>query len=837
MTYRYPGGLVRRTAANTSITGASGVWDLGSQAQAVKTNTWPISGLANPVSGSLRFRASASAYLNRTPASAGNRKTFTYSGWIKRGGSFGVDQTIFGCNNGNSNANAFEIFFTTSNTIGIIEWDFYYLDTTQVFRDPAAWYHIVLAVDTTNATANNRIRLYINGVEVTAFGTRTNPTQNADLALNNTIGHQIGAINYVSSGGLTRYFDGYMTEVNFIDGQQLTPSSFGQTSPITGVWEPIKYTGTYGTNGFYLSLSDTSSIGKDFSGNGKNWTPNNISTASGSTFDLMRDVPTQWAPQGVTDVGGVVRGNYCTWNPAFERGNESYSDGNLNGTTGTSGGVIGTIGVTTGKWYWETINPTTTSAARVAGLINFSTFDRNMYTNSIYVQRGGGYSINDGSTVSYGSAAAIGDIIGVALDVDARTVIFYLNGVAQGSAISLASVYSVGQTVVPAITQSGAASRSFVVNFGQRPFAYAPPAGYKSLCTTNLPTPTIGATAATAAGKYFNTVIWTGTGGTRSITGVGFQPDFVWAKARSQAYSNILFDSNRGVGKNLLTDTTGAEATNEANGYISSFDADGFSSNFSAAANYYFNQSGTTYVAWNWNAGGSTVTNTAGSISAQVRANPTAGFSIVTFTAPSGSTAYTVGHGLGTTPAMIIVKDRGAAGNDWYVWHKGYSNTAQGNQRLNTTAAVGNSSSVWNNTAPTDTVFSSLSGTAVSSSTTAVAYCFAEIAGYSAFGRYTGNGSSNGPFVFTGFRPRFVMVKRTTSTGAWCVYDTSRNTYNVADLEINPNSSAAENSGNALDVLSNGFKWRDSFGAHNAVGVDYIYMAFAEHPFKNALAR
>jgi hypothetical protein len=188
---------------------------------------------------------------------------------------------------------------------------------------------------------------------------------------------------------------------------------------------------------------------------------------------------------------------------------------------------------------------------------------------------------------------------------------------------------------------------------------------------------------------------------------------------------------------------------------------------------------------------------------------------------------------------MIIVKERGAAGNDWYVWHQSFSNTAQGNLRLNTTAAVGNSSQVWNNTAPTSTVFSSIAGTAVASSTTAVAYCFAQVAGYSAFGSYTGNGSTDGPFVFTGFRPRYVLIRRTDSGANWYEFDTARDTYNVMKYELIPNSSnPQEDNSRWIDCLSNGFKIRnDNVSQINANGGTFIYMAFAEAPFKYALAR
>ena len=849
MTYRYPGGLVRRTAANTAITGASGVWDLGSQAQAVRNNTWPISGLANPISGSLRFRSSASAYLNRTPASAGNRRTWTWSAWVKLGTIAASNGTLFSAGTTSGGSTRFYLRYTGSQfQTGFGSFN---LDTTvAVFRDPSAWYHIVIAIDTTQATASNRVKIYVNGVQQ-AVTTDANYTLNADTAVNNTVSHQIASDQIIPGG----YFDGYMTEVYLIDGQALTPASFGQTSAITGVWEPIKYTGTYGTNGFYLSLSDTSSIGKDFSGRGNNWSPNNFSTASGSTFDLMRDVPTQYTPQGATDIGGTVRGNYATLNPLWTRydTNGTFSRGNLQYTgTGSAGDatftfVESTIAIpenSTGKWYWETqISATTGRAAPGIVGSNFPGGQYGSFSSALtgnYAGAGAqnGVFYKDGSSVLSGQTGGgtANDYAMFAYDASSGKLWYGVNGTwwnsgAPASGTGQVTTLSTSLSWFPsAWVQSS--SDSIIFNFGQRPFAYTPPSGFKSLCTTNLPTSTIGATTTTAAGKYFNTVIWTGTGGTRSITGVGFQPDFVWAKARSQAYSNILFDSNRGVGKNLLTDTTYAEATNEANGYISSFDADGFSSNFSAAANYYFNESSTTYVAWNWNAGGSTVTNTSGTISSQVRANPTAGFSIATYTG-NGTSGATVGHGLGVAPSMYIVKVRSTT-ESWITYHTSIGATNY--LALNLTQASSAATGAWNNTAPTSTVFSLGNASSTNGSgSTFVAYCFAQVAGYSAFGSYTGNGSSDGPFIYTGFKPRFVIIKRTDAVQQWWITDTARNPSNTCNLDLFANlANAEENNGYNLDLLSNGVKIRTSTNDRNASSGTYIYMAFAEHPFKNA---
>jgi hypothetical protein len=307
------------------------------------------------------------------------------------------------------------------------------------------------------------------------------------------------------------------------------------------------------------------------------------------------------------------------------------------------------------------------------------------------------------------------------------------------------------------------------------------------------------------------------------------QPDLVWIKRRNAAYDHDLFDAVRGAGLSLYSSSTAAEGSGEGQ---DSFNTNGFT----VSGNHNrVNISGGTFAAWQWNAGGSTVTNTSGSISAQVRANPTAGFSIVTYTG-TGANA-TVGHGLGVAPSMVIVKPRSTTGN-WSIWHTKLTSGAYA--LFFNTDAQGSYPTIWNSTIPTSTVFSigTASGTNVSGQTQ-VAYCFAAVAGYSAFGSYTGNGAADGPFVYTGFRPRFVMIKRTDTAGEnWLIWDSSRDTYNAGGLNLFPNLSNAENN-NApdFDFLSNGFKLRKSAAQHNASGGTYIYMAFAEVPFKSALGR
>ena len=304
---------------------------------------------------SLRFRASASAYLDRTPASAGNRKTWTWSAWVKRGTLATADYpTLFSAATDSSNFSALSFYDIST---GYLQFNYVVggvdttrIATTQVFRDPSAWYHIVLTVDTTQATAANRMKLYVNGSQITAFSYASYPSQNTDMWVNATIPHGIGITRGV--GG--RYYDGYLTEVNFIDGQALTPSSFGSTNSLTGVWQPAKYSGSYGTNGFYLPFTDNSALttssnvglGKDFSGNGNYWTTNNISITSGVTYDSMTDVPT---------LTSATAANFAVLNP-LKNYNNTIVDGNLNissTSASTTTIVLATIGMSSGKWYWE----------------------------------------------------------------------------------------------------------------------------------------------------------------------------------------------------------------------------------------------------------------------------------------------------------------------------------------------------------------------------------------------------------------------------------------------------------------------------------------------------
>jgi len=856
--------------------------------------TLPVVFTANGPSGynltkSLRFRSSASAYLNRTPATATNRKTWTWSGWVKRGALSGsTDFALFSAYGSNDDSGFWNLRFrmdANTNCIAIGIWNNDQRNTTALYRDSSAWYHIVCAVDTTQATATNRTKLYVNGVQVTSFTTENNVAQNTDLAVNNTISHKIGA-DYTG-----RFFlDGYLAEINFIDGQALTPSSFGSTNALTGVWQPAKYTGTYGTNGFYLPFTDNSAttpvgLGKDFSGNsgtaivgtttsgsnsmtvvsltgisvgntvtgpgiptgtyvtaasvltvtlsqnatssnvsqsytfaGNNWFCNNISLTAGTTYDSMTDVPT---------LTSATTANYCTWNPLENTG--TLSNGNLTTSSSTSSSAYATMWIPSGKFYFEN-----TIITKPSGANTYIGTTR----SALYVYNSNGNFFNNGSYIAYGATYTTNDVIGCAIDTANGTMEFFKNGTSQGQKTGL-SFGSEVQFTVAATT--GASTGSVSSNFGQQPWQYAPPTGFVALNTYNLPTSTI-----VKGNTVMDATLWSGNASSpRSITNTaGFKPDLVWSKVRNDTYGHMLFDSVRGAGgnKELGSNSTGAEGygSSAVYGYTSSFNSNGFTvtaGTDGSNPNAYCNQSGLNYVGWQWQAGqGTTSSNTSGSITSTVSVNASAGFSVVTYTG-NGSSGATVGHGLGVKPAMIITKSRTSA-ESWEVWNSALNSGGYGLQlRLNTTDAAF-SAADYNGT-PTSTTFTLGGYTGTNGSGVSyVSYCWTPISNFSSFGSYTGNGSSDGTFVYLGFRPRFVMFRRTDAAEQWAIRDTARDTYNASELELFPNLSNAEEDNNlGIDLVSNGFKIRNSANRYNASGGNYIYMAFAENPFKNALAR
>ena len=1046
---------------------------------------------------SVRFNSADSAYLNRTPASAGNRKTWTWAGWVKRSGGT-PSQTIFGARGGTSTTTSFVLQFGGSgygadpNALVIGYASGAWKTTSQLFRDYSAWYHIVVAFDSTNTTTSDRIKFYVNGAQITSFARDSSPALNLDSAINSTVEHRIGS--YASAA--TQYLNAYLADVHLIDGQVLDSTSFGEFDN-NSVWQPKAYTGSYGTNGFHLPFSDNSSnaaLGTDTSGNGNTWTVNNIITTDGTTSvaaasgalpvynttdtygttkgtgtrtdsnsssivlalpmdganngttftdesatikgsgsaktvtvyantktsttqfkyygssgyfdgvgdyltvpassdfdfgtgdftvefwmyrtavgnyatiishnygtnpnfllqtstslgqrwrlylsgisvsitegsdhslntwyhyaivrngggsnnvviyrdgssvatgtftnnvgnttvdysiggrgnntlpfagyiqdfrvykgvakytttfnppsstqnatiaagnDSLVDVPTN-GTETDTGVGGQVRGNYATLNPLILGSNIVLSDGNLKFTSGNTGYVNArsTVGVSSGKWYAEFEIVTSSCYIGIAlGQLPTLSWVGNSIYGWVYHPNGNIYHNNAAS--SYGASFTSGDIIGLAFDADNRTATWYKNGSSQGI-YSLGSAAQAGDTFFFA----GAAYNedSYVVNFGQRPFAYTAPSGYKTLCTANLPTPTIA-----DGSLYFDTKLYTGNGTTQTISGLDFSPDLVWIKNRAQADNHKLLDTVRGATKEIESNTTDAEVTN-ADG-LTVFNSDGFA----LGSDVEYNTSSEAYVAWTWDGGTSTVSNTDGSITSQVRANASAGFSIVTYSGNSTNDA-TIGHGLGVSPEMIIVKNRtsassGTAGSHWLTRHKAIGMTGSGTAcqlYLNLTGQTYNNDHgtlITNGSTLLQIKAGSGSPNYFHAGETGqdyVAYCFAPVDGYSSFDSYTGNGSADGPFVYLGFRPAFLLVKMSSNTSNWTILDAKREGYNVDNDPLYPNLTNSEGTTDLIDITSNGFKVRTTDGSFNTSSGTYIYAAFAENPFSLARAR
>ena len=751
---------------------------------------------------SLRFHDGDSANLTRTSSSTST--TFTYSAWIKRC-TFTGYQYIFSLG-----SKGFS-FHSSNNT-------FYLYDgsalneSTAIFRDPSAWYHIVVQINSGVATS------YVNGVLVHnavgsgfTFTTGTNETR----------------IGVYASGDY--YFDGYQAEINLVDGSVVAPTSFGFTDPVTGIWMPKRYEGTYGTNGFYLDFSDntsTTTLGIDKSPNGNDFTSNNFSVSSGLGNDSFEDTPTN---------------NFPTLNPthAFLNGSSSTAEnGNLqwNGQSNNQAGCPASMAFpTTGKWYWEVkllssnanfsfgITPVTysnvTNPANPTGSIGYAAYGSKIVSGS--------------ETSSWAASFSNSDTAAAALDMDSKKITFYKNNSAVGS-IDLVS----GKENVEYLAwiKGDTASQLIqgAINFGGNGFVYTPPTGYKALNSNNLVphSPSI-----IKPQKHFNTLLWNGNASAgHNITGLEFTPDFVWIKKRSggSARSHQMFDVIRGVHKTLHTDLTDAE--DENTNRLSAFNQGGFTVNNDDGCN----GSGSTNVAWCWKAGGAAVTNSDGTVSGNVSANPEAGFSIVQYTGSGGH--VTRGHGLGKKPQLIIYRRYSESG-DWFVNLDDSALPELGKDReylrLNTTGAVeganGNiSPSVApdNSAAITDTIYS-IGGDLNESGKSYINYLWTSIPGYSKIGGYTGNASTDGPFIHTGFRPAWVMWKNVDASTVWIIFDSVRETFNFMDAQLRPNENMAENvagSSYSMDFLSNGFKVRSSDSNFNGSGNKILYMAFAEQP-------
>ena len=806
-------------------------------------------GATYEIDQSIRFNDDDSAYLSRTPGSAGDRRTFTFSCWFKRANITSANAPIFSAGGDDW------LMFLSANTLGFnTSGSNYRVVTTQVFRDPAAWTHLVLRVDTTNGTAGDRLRLYLNGSEVTAFGTDTNPTLNFETSFNNTGEHDIGKLV-----GASQYFDGYLSEIHHVDGSSLAASSFGKTSSTTGQWIPKKYSGSYGTNGFYLKGESSSDLGNDSSGNNNDYSSSGLAAA-----DQVIDTPTN---------------NFATYSP-INLDSVTLADGNLfcDSASYWSGAAATAVFPTSGKWYLENLVGNRFGSYACQGFIPANYERISIASEALYYASYGafvsgkdyGLGVNmnqskfgfyvggsgtahdiykpDGSTSLYST----GDLyICHALDLDNER---YWIGTALTTDSSVTWYGPSGSGADPTDSSTGVDISSWLdvygskyggllwfhsanqtsgtpdstIDFGQSGFKFTKPTGYGRLCTADLSDPAIADPS-----KYFQSTTYTGNGSTQSINQSGnstFQPDWVWIKNRDAADSHIWTDAVRGATKILESNDADAEVTDADT--LTGFESDGFA----LGDDDKVNTNTENYIAWQWKANGAGSSNEDGTINTTATSvNTTTGVSISTYTG-TGSNA-TVGHGLGVAPKMVIVKRRNTS-ESWRVWHTAMTDGSYF-MNLENTDGQASIAAIWNSTAPTSSVVSVGTNASVNgSSDTHVMYAFADVEGFSKFAAYTGNGNADGPFVHTGFKPAFLMFKVVSTTDSWQVYDTARQDYNVFGRSLTPNANAVESSFSArVDLLSNGFKARSTNTAVNGSGQTYLFMAFAEAPFKTATAR
>ena len=761
------------------------------------------------VSRSLRFNSADSAYLTRTFSSPTTQGTFTLSLWAKLS-SLGTTRNIFGVSTNHS------FQFTTGNALNLTFAGTSALTTTALFRDPSAWHHIVWTQSGTSHT------LYINGVSA---GTAT-ATSNA---FNTAVAHQFGAANTAN------YFNGYLADIHFIDGQALTPSSFAETNATTGQWVPKTYAGTYGTNGFKLNFSNNSAataatLGADSSGNGNNFTPTNLSVTAGSGNDSLVDTPTNYGTD--TGAGGEVRGNYAVFNALDQYTALPLTNGNIQTSASSTDGWnsrSSTMGISSGKWYVEFSMATITAGLQGnpagVGIIPAATPFTAVNQLVGDTNRGYGFYCPDttgtapikrvsssSASVGSGSATSTSDVFMVAFDLTNGNAWFGKNGTwyagnpATGTGASITGIVANTYVFATSIYRDSIyTNNTDAINFGQRAFAYTAPSGFKALCTQNLDAPTI-----VLPSTVFDAKLYTGTGSSQSITGLGFNPDLVWIKSRSASTDNTLYDSVRGAQARLESNTTDAEVTADAG--LTAFNATGFTVNTLAQVN----TSAATYVGWCWDE------------------SVSAGFDIVTY-AGNGTAGRAISHSLGVTPAMILIFNRTSSSYQARVFHQSLG--ASKNLTIQTTDGDGSTSSE-RVTAVSSSTFTVSGGIQVNgTSNNYVSYLWAEVSGFSKFGSYTGNGSADGPFVHTGFRPSFVLVKMSSSTGNWTMLDDVREGYNVDNDPLYPNLSNAEGTTDLIDILSNGFKVRTTDATFNTSSGTYIFAAFAESPFKYANAR
>jgi hypothetical protein len=664
------------------------------------------------------------------------------------------------------------------------------------------------------------MRIYVDGTQRRTGSINTDTDTTYGLVIN-------GMWDYSTGDNITYKIGGYMDDFRMYTGIAKYTSNFVAPTEPLPIGQGDQYWGYVSCAVPFDQVNSTTFIPCWIP---NYWTPNNLSLTAGVTYDSMVDSPTN-VFTSATDVGGVVPGNYATLSNLVPQTNSSLTDGNLQwfnqSGVGTSYAKPASFWGP-GKWYFE-VTVTNGSATSVmdTGAIGVMVYDpattyasRSIgYGGADYVWRYDGNRVTGGTATSYGTAVNSNtDVVMCAYDTSNNTVWFGKNGTwfassnpatATSPAFTDAVRDRLEYLFKPIVhsTHGGGGTAVNVVNFGQRQFAYTPPAGFKSLCTTNLQErgASFVATAALTPNKWFDTSLYGGSNADIRVQNAGFQPDFIWVKSRSNAQGHALVNSIGGGGEILQSNTASVPFSGITKPLT--FNSDGFTSTTDIHTNGYG------YVAWQW------------------KQSPIAGFNIVSYTG-DGTNNRAISHNLGVTPEFIIVKDRTIAYN-WDIYHRDLGISAT---HIFTSSNTRNASA-FGSTAPTSSNFFTQNSYTNSSNSRMIAYLWASVPGFSKFGSMTGNGLTDGTFVYTGFRPRFILMKG-SDLNQWTIWDSSRLGYNPFQAALFPNANSAEdatasgsNSNGGPDFLSNGFKMRSNGGSNNLSGVTYIYAAFAESPF------
>jgi hypothetical protein len=795
---------------------------------------------AKKINKSIKFNQDDVSYLERTPSIAGNQTTWTWSGWVKRSVQTTEADTVFCAANSSSDRvwlsirainttdpSAINLVLQNGATQRIFR-------TNPKFRDPSDWYHLVVAVDTTQATETERVKIYLNGEQLTNFSSAVYPVQNETFAACGTSLHRINSIQWQND------FNGDMllAENHFVDGLALPPTSFAED--YNGTWTPKTYSGSYGTTGYYLDFDGI--FYNDKSGNGNNFSAVNLNDS-----DIIIDTPTN---------------NFAVLNRYHFETAGVFTNSNLRADS--TNNTFANVAMKSGKWYYEHYIETGTPSGAVNHIgvvvqsVNAPTTG---WDSGLFIfWRADGVKYYNGVSTSGHTTYQAGDIMSAMIDFDNELVTFWKNGSPDADYENLAfpsQFYNADGSVkdLTFMTRPNPSDNITISNFGQDSsfngnltrqnntdsngegdFYYAPPTGFLALCTRNFQEPGTNVVFNNNVEKNFNVALWTGNGAASQQVQLGFNPDFMIVKDISAGRHWRVFDSVRGFNNSLFLNRSEVENHFTDYGYVLSTDSTSFTVGQGTHSNNLINENGTRYAAWCWNAGDNIVTNTDGSITSSVKANTDAGFSIVNYTGAGNDS--TIGHGLDNKLDFIMIKARTSA-RDWAIYHKDLSIDQVLSINL-TNAAYTEvnffredlmSSSVFGVNGDYNTGFAGYDYTA---------YCWHEVPGFSKFGTYEGNSSSNGPFVYTGFKPAFILIKGIDSaTDGWELFDSTRNANNPSEYYIRPYLPDAEFMSTtypAMDFLSNGFKFT-SIGGYLNDPRTYVYIAFAEDPFKYSTAR